>query len=505
MSAPLSTQAGPSQVAPRAGLALALLLGINLFNYIDRFVLSAVVPMLKVDASLFSPSDPLLHSKIGMLSTAFMFAYMLTSPVFAWLGDRGRRWPLIGLGVILWSLASGGTGLAIGFGMLLATRCLVGIGEAAYGPVAPSMLSDLYPQSRRGQIMSFFYMAIPVGSALGVVLGGQVAHHFGWRWAFYVVVPPGLLLGGLCFLMREPPRIADANSAQVSFKSALLHLIRIRSLVYCTLGMTCTTFFLGGVIYWAPTYILERESRFQVTPEAIAAITKKKTSNGDPVVPPEVTDKLSALAGPEMTFAELREGLKATIGPEASDQYLEPIRDLTVTPQSWSVGQIALVFGAITVVSGFLATMLGGWLGDRLRGRVKGAYFIVCGYTTIASFPCFVAALFVPLPYFWVFIFLAVFGLFMNTGPANAILANVSPSRLRGRAFALNILVIHMLGDAISPFLIGLGTDLSSLQLSLAVVSVFIVLGGLIWVRGAKYLDEDTAAISRAESEAIKS
>ena len=239
MSAPLSIQPGPSQVAPRAGLALALLLGINLFNYIDRFVLSAVVPMLKLDASLFSPSDPLLHSKIGMLSTAFMFAYMLTSPVFAWLGDRGRRWPLIGLGVILWSLASGGTGLAIGFGMLLATRCLVGIGEAAYGPVAPSMLCDLYPQSRRGQIMSFFYMAIPVGSALGVVLGGQVARHLGWRWAFYVVVLPGLLLGGLCFLMREPPRIADANSAKVGFRTAFLHLIRIRSLVYCTLGMTC--------------------------------------------------------------------------------------------------------------------------------------------------------------------------------------------------------------------------------------------------------------------------
>jgi len=494
------TASGPVAVAPRAGLALALLLSINLFNYIDRFVLSAVVPKLKLDAGLFSPSDPWLNFKIGTLSSAFMFAYMLASPAFAWLGDRGRRWPLIGLGVVLWSLASGATGLATGFTILLATRCLVGIGEAAYGPVAPSMISDMYPQSRRGQMMAFFYMAIPVGSALGVVLGGQVAQHLGWRWAFYVVVVPGLILGLFCFFMREPSRKSPAPSESVGYRAAVKRLIKIRSLVVCTAGMTCTTFFLGGVVYWAPTYILERESRFRVTEASITQLRELKTTAGDPVIPREVLEKVAGLAGPEMMFAEFKERLTTTLGTKLFDQYIEPIRDSCVTPESWSIGKIGLVFGAITVVSGFLATFLGGWLGDKLRGRVRGAYFVVCGYTTIAAFPCFLAALFVPLPYFWVLIFLAVFGLFMNTGPANTILANVSPSRLRGTAFALNILVIHLFGDAISPSLIGVGADLTSLQRSLEVVSIFIVMGGAIWIFGARYLDADTSKVTEAES-----
>src|SRR5262249_26152240 len=238
-------------------------------------------------------------------------------------------------------------------------------------------------------MMAFFYMAIPVGSALGVGLGGQVAEALGWRWAFFVVVPPGLLLGVLCLLMREPPRPGPAPDKPVGYGTAIRSLVRVRSLVYCTAGMTCTTFFLGGVVYWAPTYVLERESRFQVTPAALAELAEKKNTAGQPMVPPEVIEKVGLLAGPEMTFAELKAALTGAIGREAFDQYLETIRDATVTPESWSLGQIGLVFGAITVVSGFLATMFGGWLGDKLRGRYRGAYFLVCGYTTVAAFPCF--------------------------------------------------------------------------------------------------------------------
>src|SRR5262245_28561812 len=167
MSVAPTTRPGPAQVAPRAGLALALLLSINLFNYIDRQVLSAVLPKLELEASLFHPDDTWRKSKLGSLTTAFMVSYMLLAPVFGWLGDKRPRWALVGIGVIVWSLASGGSGLATTYVMLLLTRCLVGIGEAAYGPVAPAMLSDLYPERKRGQVLAFFYMAIPVGSALG--------------------------------------------------------------------------------------------------------------------------------------------------------------------------------------------------------------------------------------------------------------------------------------------------------------------------------------------------
>ena len=182
---------------PGARTALALLLAINLFNYIDRQVLSAVIPKLKLDGTLFDPADPWLQTKLGTLTTAFMVAYMVLSPLFAWGGNFVRRWWLVGVGVVLWSVASGSSGLAGSFVALLLTRCLVGVGEAAYGSIAPDMISDLYPVKSRGKVLAWFYVAIPVGGALGYILGGMA----GWPWAFFLVVPPGIALGIACFFM----------------------------------------------------------------------------------------------------------------------------------------------------------------------------------------------------------------------------------------------------------------------------------------------------------------
>ena len=184
-----------------ARAAVALLLGINLICYLDRYILAAILPAIKAE---FLPGDPQANGKAGLLTTAFLVSYMLTAPVFGWMADRFSRWLIIALSVALWSLASGASGLAAGFGALLATRVFLGIGEAGYGPAAPSILSDLFPVERRGRVLAWFYMAIPVGSALGYAFGGLVGERLGWRWAFYLVTPPGLLLAGLCFLMREP-------------------------------------------------------------------------------------------------------------------------------------------------------------------------------------------------------------------------------------------------------------------------------------------------------------
>ena len=174
---------------PGARAALVLLLGINLFNYVDRQVLAAVEPLIREHFGA-------TQTQMGWLATAFLVSYMIFSPLFGWLGDRTSRWLLVAAGVIVWSLATGGTGLATSLTVLLITRCFVGIGEAAYGPVAPTILSDLYPVSIRGRVMAWFYLAIPVGSALGYVLGGGVAKLTdSWNWPFYVVVIPGIALG----------------------------------------------------------------------------------------------------------------------------------------------------------------------------------------------------------------------------------------------------------------------------------------------------------------------
>src|SRR5207247_10092924 len=130
--------------------------------------------------------------------------YMISAPILGLLADRFSRWIIVGSAVILWSLASGSSGLAATFAILFTTRICVGIGEGGYGPAAPTILSDLFPIERRGRIMAIFYTAIPVGSALGYVIGGLVGAHLGWRWAFYLVTPPGLLLALLCFRQRDP-------------------------------------------------------------------------------------------------------------------------------------------------------------------------------------------------------------------------------------------------------------------------------------------------------------
>lgn len=491
--------------AKGAGVALALLLIINLFNYIDRQVLSAVLPKLQLDASLFDPADPWLQSKLGLLTSAFLVSYTLLAPIFGWWGRMGRRWFVVGVGVVIWSLASGASGLATGFGMLLLTRCLVGIGEAAYGPVAPAMLSDLYPVRIRGKVMAWFYMAIPVGSALGFVIGGQLGEHFGWRTAFLVTLV-GLIPGLLCFVMKEPiPKGQSLQprelSPRVSYGAVLRELRGVRSFVLCCLGMTCTTFVLGGVAAWIPNYIFQREARFEITTQTLEELRSLQTSAGSRVVPDEVLARLGTLSeAGQHDFHEFRAVLLQHLDLNELKLYSGRIYDAATAEGSATLGSINLYFGVIVVISGLGATLLGGWLGDWLRARVRGAYFQVAGWSTILAFPFFVATLVVPFPLAWLFLFVAVFGLFMNTGPANTILANVSRSPIRSTAFAINILVIHMLGDVISPPLIGITADLASLQVAFYGVSLFILLGGGLWVLGARFLDADTEAVERADT-----
>src|SRR5262249_6314409 len=159
-----------------------------------------------------------------------------------------------------------------------------------------------------------------------------------------------------------------------------------------------------------------------------------------------------------------------------------------------SQAQVGLTFGLILVVAGFAATLLGGIAGDKLRGRLAWSYFLVSGVAMLVGFPFSVAMLFVPFPWAWIFIFLACFCLFFNTGPTNTILANVTHPAMRASAFALNILIIHALGDVISPLIIGAITDLSGDDMNLAflVVSGMIFVGGLLWLWGMKYLEQDT-------------
>ena len=406
-----------------ARTALVLLLAINLFNYIDRQVLAAVEPEIR--SAFFRPDDVHAMAKTGFLGTAFLLTYMLSAPILGFLADRMSRWIIVGVAVILWSLASGGSGLATTFGILFATRICVGVGEGGYGPAAPTILADLYPIATRGRIMALFCAAIPVGSALGYVVGGLIGTHLGWRWAFYLVAPPGLILGLLCFWQRDPRGASHRlipNAPRRGVKD-YLKLFQTRSYLSNCIAQTLMTFAVGGLGYWIAEYLRYRDQ--------------------------------------------------------------SPAAGLTI-------------FGLITVVAGLSSTIVGGIIGDKLRPRIPASYFWVSGIGMLIACPFFIAALYIPFPAAWIAMFIAIFLLFLNTGPSNTALANVSLPAVRATAFAVNIFVIHALGDVQAFWLLGYIGGHSNIRVAFLFVSAVILASGVAWILGAKYLAADTARVEAA-------
>ncbi len=267
-----SMTSSESKANPGARTALALLLGINLFNYIDRFVLAAVEPNIR--AAFFAADDPNAMAMTGFLATAFLVTYMLSAPVLGFLADRFSRWIIVGVCVILWSFATAASGLAATFAALFITRIFVGIGEGGYGPAAPTILADYFAVQTRGRIMAIFCAAIPVGSALGYVLGGIINHQLGWRWAFYLVAIPGIILGLICFFQIDPRARGGVRAERKrARKEDYLALLRNRSFVFNCLAQTAMTFALGGLAYWMSAYLIFRRQAPELGTPIFGGIT----------------------------------------------------------------------------------------------------------------------------------------------------------------------------------------------------------------------------------------
>ena len=349
--------------------ALVVLTGINLLNYLDRYVVSPIVPDLKVAMGL-------TDAQLGWLVPAFMLVYMIAAPAFGAWGDRGSRTRPIAIGVFIWSLATMASGLARNYPQLLAGRALVGIGEAAYVAIAPALLADCFRAESRGRVYSVLNMAIPVGSALGFILGGLVSHHFGWRAAFFVAGAPGMLLAAAVLWLPDPPRgIQDEPRPQARnaltpgphavhlfwglpvprWLAVYLNLLGRAPYMLLVLGYAAYTFALGGLAFWMPTFL-----------ERVHGIPKVQATTG---------------------------------------------------------------FGAIVVVTGFVGTFVGGWLGDYCLRYSRQAYLWFSGATTLLAVPFVVLALTASAPsVYYPGIVCAQLLLFMSTGPINAAIVNmVSP------------------------------------------------------------------------------
>jgi MFS family permease len=401
-------------VGQRTGiLALAILSGINLLNYLDRYVVSALLPDLK------QAPMRLTDSELGALMSGFLIVYMLAAPVFGRLGDRGSRPKPIAIGVFLWSLATGLSGLAQNYLQLLGARAAVGIGEAAYATIAPSMLADFFAKRTRGRAFAIFNMAIPVGAALGYIVGGVVRHHFGWRAAFYVAGVPGVLLAIWILRIPDPPRgVKDeggptADGARTGSWSVYLRLLRVPTYALTVLGYAAYTFALGGLAYWMPTFL-----------ERVRGIPDEQASAG---------------------------------------------------------------FGAIVVITGFVGTFAGGWLGDYWLKYSRQAYLWMSGWVTLLAVPAVWLALSAAAPkVFYPALIAAELLLFMSTGPINTAIVNVVNPLERASAVALSVFAIHLLGDVPSPYLIGKLSDLFSLGSAVMIVPAAVAVCAVLWLVAAR-------------------
>lgn len=405
----------PPAARRAARYALAILTLINLFNYLDRWVVAAVVESIKKSLHL---SD----TQLGLVGTGFIVVYTMTSPLFGSFGDRRARPPLIALGVAVWSVATSLAGFAHGFMSLFVARSTVGVGEAAYGTIAPALLADSFPIERRGRILSVFFAAIPIGSAAGYILGGLVDQRFGWRAAFWIAGTPGLLLAVLVMLVKDPPRglhdVGSEKAAPRHWVDSYRDLFRNRPFMLTALGYGAYTFALGGLAFWMPAFL----ERVRGMPRSEATVT----------------------------------------------------------------------FGTIALVTGFVGTFAGGWLGDLLLARWKQSYLWVSGVATLLAAPATFVA--VSNPHRGVYltaIVIAEILIFMSTGPVNSAIINAVKPGERATALGLSVLVMHLLGDIPSPPLIGAVSDHTSLERAFMLVPVAIVVAGVIWMYAAWSAEPD--------------
>ncbi len=424
-TAPDETRA-PLHVSPAvprySHYALVVLTTVNLLNYVDRQVLPSVASYMLKDAHL-----QLTDAEIGYMESALLLSFTIFAPIFGRLGDRYPRAKIMAAAAVIWSIATAMTGVAdhfaflpgvsfhvpvFGWGVAMSgvavTLCLVrasvGIGESAYSTITPSLIADYYPPRRRATALGIFQAAIPLGFSLGFVIGGVLAHFFGWRLAFMVVSIPGLITAFFVWRLHEPVRGATDDpepttsldesdgsatavpAANESGWHSVWRILRTRDWLLSTAGYTALTFVLGAFATWVALFLI----RDKGMPEATAPIT----------------------------------------------------------------------LGIITLLAGALGTFGGGWIADRIaRGR-NSAYFYLCAASTFLSIgPLFVTVLAHDPRIYLPAIFVTVTLLFVNNAPFHAILLQSVPTSVRAMAVALNIVVIHTCGDAISRTAVGVASD----------------------------------------------
>jgi MFS family permease len=421
-----------SRVGIYARRALWIMFAINFLNYMDRFILPSVISSIQKE---FHFDD----FAAGSLATAFTLVYAVTALPFGAWADRGIRKNVVAFGVGLWSIATFLTGLAGSFAALFVARAAVGVGEAGYYPAGTSLLIDYFPRERRSWMLGVWNVGASIGIAVGFALGGLIAERYGWRWAFYCTVIPGLICTFLAWRIHEPQRRHDSRvdaphpeadpvpaipELAPPFRVAMRRILRIPTMRVALIVQTLSFFVLGAAALWFPT-LLQR-----------------------------------------------RYGI--------------------------SEGSAGVISGGVLVLAGIAGTLGGAWLADRLMPRMPFARLLVTAAAFVVSAPLLLAGLLAPsLGPSVIIMFFAAICLQAYNGPLSALMQDVVTPRLRARTVALSLLVAHVFGDSISPALVGGISDALGHNLTAALCLTLppvILAAGVVGLLGLRLVAPDMRA-----------
>ncbi|XP_044272836.1 protein spinster isoform X1 [Tribolium madens] len=435
----------------REWVMVFILCFVNLINYMDRFTLAGILEDIQ---KYFNVQN----DKGGLLQTAFVLSYMIFAPIFGYLGDRYSRKKIMAFGVFLWSLTTLIGSFMRDYWFFLLFRALVGIGEASYSTIAPTIISDLFVGDVRSKMLAFFYFAIPVGSGMGYIVGSETAKLAGtWQWGLRVTP----FLGGIAvvlilFALRDPERGQSEGSSHIQttpWTEDLKDLVKNKSFMISTAGFTCVTFVAGALAWWGPKFI---EMGLKLQPHASSVDSNSST----------------------------------------------------------------FIFGAITILAGLVGLTLGCYLSQILKPKYPRVDPIICAAGLLISAPLLLGTTFAVtynIVLCYVLLFLGQVALNLNWSIVSDILLYVVLPTRRSTAEGFQLLVSHALGDAGSPYLIGViseavlimlnnssksnGNDFKALQYALFTTCFVEILGAFFFLINALYILQDKHKVEKAIQE----
>ncbi len=230
-----------------------LLFLLYMFDYIDRTVVTSMFSSIEADLGIS-------HTQSGMLVSAVYWAIVLLTFPVSIIVDRWSRTKTIAIMAVVWSLATALCALTGNFIQLFLARMLIGVGEAGYAPGGSAMISGLYPIEKRSKMMGLWNASIPLGTAIGVFLGGIIATHLGWKYAFGLVAFPGLIVAILFFFVKDYKTVDLSffdkrnNKVKMERKDIFREFLSRYSIIYTYFGITASIFVTTSLLTWLPTY-----------------------------------------------------------------------------------------------------------------------------------------------------------------------------------------------------------------------------------------------------------